>query len=365
MIGQIKLVWGCVLINLVVILAGCTDEARKRLEPTPNAVGSLNQLAIISDLDLWEGAIGDSISYYFGSAYPILPTPEALFDLKQFTPDDLDAESTRRELKAYLVIADISDEQSRTTAMVTQDLGSEKILRARQDTSYHTSMGRDRWARDQVIVYLFAAGKRDLTKQVVKQFPAIAKIIQEQYRHQIGATVYQGGENKMIMNRISDLFGCQLSIPADYRITIEDENTLWLMRENELIVSNILIHKMPYKSIDQFKKDQIIALRDDLGKSYVSTTIEGSYMRTNPIDLPVYTQSVRMGEAYAVEARGIWEMVGDFLGGPFVSYLILNETKSELIYIEAFILAPGERKRNQMLYLEHILSSFQLNAGVK
>ena len=133
------------------------------------------------------------------------------------------------------------------------------------------------------------------------------------------------------------------------------------MRENELIVSNILIHKMPYKSLDQFKKVNIIALRDELGKAYVSSSIEGSYMRTNPVDLPVYTQTTQLGGAYAVEARGIWEMEGDFLGGPFLSYLILNEPKGELIYIDAFVLGPGERKRNQMLYLEHIISSFAFN----
>lgn len=186
------MVW--IIIMICLGMSSCTDEARKRLEPTPIAVGSLNQLAIITDQEIWESAIGDSINYYFGSAFPILPTPESLFDLKHFTPDDLEAERTRKELKAYLIVADISDEQSSTTAMVMRDLGSEKTNRARQDTSFHTSMGRDRWAKDQVLVYLFANGKRDLTHQVVSRFPAIAKVIQEQYRRQIDATVYLGGK---------------------------------------------------------------------------------------------------------------------------------------------------------------------------
>ncbi|MCB0684879.1 MAG: DUF4837 family protein [Saprospiraceae bacterium] len=360
--SQVKTVWGVLIVLVIFIISSCTDEARKRLEPTPNAIGSLNQLAIIADEDVWDSAIGDSINYYFGSAFPILPQPESLFDLKHFTTDDLDAEHTRKELKAYLIIADISDEHSSTAAMVMEDLGSEKIARALQDTSFHTSMGRDRWAKDQVIVYLFANGKRELARQVVKRFPSIAKIIQEQYRKQIDATVYLGGEDNAIINQISQTFGIHLAIPKEYRIMpLEDENTMWLMRENELIITNILIHKMPYKNQDQFKKDKIIALQDTLGKKYISSTIEGSYMRTNDQDLPVYTQSMTLGGAYAVEARGIWEMEGDFLGGPFLSYLILNEAKGELIFIDAFVLAPGERKRNQMLYLEHIISSFTFN----
>lgn len=353
---HLSMVW--IIIMICLGMSSCTDEARKRLEPTPIAVGSLNQLAIIADQEIWESAIGDSINYYFGSAFPILPTPESLFDLKHFTPDDLEAERTRKELKAYLIVADISDEQSSTTAMVMRDLGSEKTNRARQDTSFHTSMGRDRWAKDQVLVYLFANGKRDLTRQVVSRFPAIAKVIQEQYRRQIDATVYLGGENLPLMNQISEKFGFDLKMPKEYRTVTEDENTLWLMRENELVVSNILIHRLPYKSQDQFKKENIIALQDTLGKNLpVSSTVEGSYLQSNPVDLPVFTQSMRLGGAYAVEARGIWEMEGDYLGGPFLAYLILNESKSELIFIDAFVLAPGERKRNPMLYLEHIISS--------
>jgi hypothetical protein len=343
---------------MATIVISCTDEARKRLEPTPTAAGSINQLAIIADQELWDGPIGDSINYYFGSAYPILPQPEPLFDLKHFTPDDLQMESTRRELKAYVIVGDILNEKSATTQMINRDLGSEKINRAKQDTSYSTNMGHNRWANDQVVVYLFGAGKAELAKNVVKKFPAIARVIQEQYREQIDASVYLGGTNNIVMNRISELFNCYLSIPTDYRINGEDDNTLWIIRENELILSNILIHKVPYRSQDQFKKEQIIALRDTLGKYNVSSSLEGTYMRTNTIDLPIYTQSIKLGGSYTIETRGIWEMEGDFLAGPFVSYLILNEEKTELIYIDAFVLAPGERKRNQMLYLEHIISSF-------
>ncbi|NND31612.1 MAG: DUF4837 family protein [Saprospiraceae bacterium] len=346
------------LVVISLVLGSCTEEARKRLEPTPIAVGSLNQLAIIADQEIWEGPIGDSISYYFGSAYPILPQPEPLFDLKHFTPDDLQAESSRRSLKAYLIVADMLDEESATTQLIAQDLGSEKTMRARQDTSYSTNMGHDRWAKDQVIVYLFGAGEKDLARKVVTKFPSIARVMQEQYREQIDATVYLGGNNNILMNRISQLFGCRIDIPTDYKINTEEDSTLWLIRENELIVTNLLIHKLPYTDQSQFEKNSIIALRDTLGKYNVSSSLEGTYMRTNTVDLPIYTQTIQLDGSYAVETRGIWEMEGDFLAGPFVSYLILNEDKTELVYIDAFILAPGERKRNQMLYLEHIVSSF-------
>ena len=348
---------------LFVILTACTEEARRRLEPTPIAIGSINQLAVITDKTLWKSSIGDSINFYFGSPYPILPQPEPLFDLKHFNVAELYEKPTRLELKAYLIVADLDDTDSPTTQMVMEDLGPERIRRAKEDPSFATNVGRDRWAMDQVIIYLFGYGEEKLKKHLIENFPAIAKVVQSQYQEQIDATAYLGGTNNQAINQIRAKMGLYLKVPIDYTLTLEQDKTVWLKRETDVATSNILLHVVPYKNQGQFSKEQIIALRDSLGKALISSTIEGSYMRTNPIDLPVLTQTVDLANAYAVEARGIWEMEGDFLGGPFSSYLILNEKDSELIFIDAFVLAPSERKRNFMLSLEHIVKSLSLEVA--
>ena len=343
----------------ILFLTGCSEEARKRLEPTPIAVGSLNQLAVIADDDIWDGPVGDSINYYFGSAFPILPQPEPLFDLRHFTAEGLELEPARRELKAYLIVGDIGNISSGTGNMVANAIGSEKVARAMDDPTYSTNVGRDRWAKGQLLVYLFANGEENLADQVVKKFPSIAKAIQNQYQEQIDASVYLGGANNAVVNEIQDSFGLYMKIPSDYRINLVDKDFMWIVKEGDVAIYNIMIHERPYTSQDQFKKDNMIALRDTLGK-YISTTIPGTYMQINDIDLPVLSQSMQMAESYAIEARGIWEMVGDFLGGPFVSYQILDEVNGRLVFIDGFILAPNEKKRNFMLYLEHILHSIAL-----
>ena len=354
-----------ILITLVALMkfSSCTEEARQRLEPTPYAVGSLNQVTVISDTELWEGEIGDSLSFYYGSAFPILPQPEPIFDLKHFTPEQLEGEPTRRELKVYLIIADISDASSPTTRLMMEDLGEERIRKAREDASFTTSMGHDRWAMNQIVIYLFANGQDKLKSEVVNKFPTIAKVIHNHYKNQIDASVYLAGENNEAINVLQGL-GCYIKVPGDYRLVIEEEESIWLIRENEMSTSNIMVHKLPYTSQDQFSKENIIALQDTLGKRYISTSIEGSYMRTNSSDLPVFTQSSKIGNTYAMEARGIWEMQNDFLGGPFLAYLILDEKNNQLFFVDGFVLAPGEKKRNQMIYLEHIIQSFQPSNGV-
>lgn len=358
---RLSLVW----VALTMTIIGCTEEARKRMEPTPIAVGSLNQLAVIADAELWNGPIGDSIRFYFGSAFPILPQPESLFDLKHFTPDELIGEPVRKELKAYLIVADLAKEASATSQMVRKDIGQEKTARAMREADYSTNVGHDRWAKDQLLVYLFGSSKENLVDQMVKKFSSIAKVVQNHYEEQIDASVYLGGVNHVIINKIQNDFGFYLKIPSTFEVNLEDDSTLWLIYEGDVAVSNLLIHKRPYTAQSQFSKANIIALHNDLGKKYVSSTLEQSYMRVNDVDLPVFTQSIQLGDHYTVESRGIWEMVGDFMGGPYLSYLILDEQKDEVIFLTAFVLAPGERKRNFMLYLEQVLQSFDLKGNVK
>ncbi len=347
------------VVILVSSLLGCTEEARKRLEPTPIAVGSLNQLAVIADESMWKGPVGDSLDFYFASAYPILPQPEPLFDLKHFSPAMLSEESTRKELKVYLLLSDLSNDDSPTTQMVKQDLGSEKVRRAREDGSFCTSIGRDRWAKDQLLIYLFTFGEDKLMTEVVDRFPSIAKAVQDHYYDQIDATTYLGGTNAGAVNTIQETIGCYLNVPAGYRVNAQEENLVWLMHQTDLASSNLLLHRLPYESQDQFNKENIVALRNELGK-IVTSSLDNTYMRTNTEDLPTILQSTQLDDAFAVEMRGIWEMEGDFLAGPYISYLVHDQANDQLVFAEGFVLAPGEKKRNRMLYLKHILQSLSL-----
>lgn len=50
-------------------------------------------------------------------------------------------------------------------------------------------------------------------------------------------------------------------------------------------------------------------------------------------------------------------MENDYMGGSFISYLIHNPQKNELLFVDGFVYAPGEDKRNWMQYLEYIMNT--------
>ena len=49
------------------------------------------------------------------------------------------------------------------------------------------------------------------------------------------------------------------------------------------------------------------------------------------------------------------------MGGPFVSYAMVDESTNRLYYIEAFLYSPGKPQRDLMRQLEVILKTFNIS----
>lgn len=325
------------------------------------AMGRINTVVVLCDDELWEGEIGDTLDYYFASAYPVLPAPEPFFDLKHFSSEDLNAEPLRREFRNFLVIADVSDTSSAVTRMLRKDFGPEKFSKALNDPEFNTSVGLNKWARGQIIVYLFGNGRDALDKAIKEHFPAIAKRINKNDEPALAASVYGSmNDNQRIADIIRDSFGINLRVPSLYVKAIEDENFLWIRADQKDVNQSLVFRKFKYTDKSQLTKDNLIKMRNDYGKEYITTSSEDAYMVTNIKDLPVYEYVQPINDIYAVEIRGIWETENDFMGGPFISYALLNEPKGEIIFIDAFVFAPGKDKRDYMQQLDYIVKTVRL-----
>jgi len=345
------------LLGLLIGLYSCSEDMRQSLRPVPTAYGKLNQLVVVADQELWDSSVGDTIEWYYGAAYPILPQPEPIFDIVHFTPTNLQAQQMKRELRTYLIVADLSDEDSPTAQMIRQDLGSEKVRRSQEDESYNVTIGRDKWAKGQLLAYQFGWSKEKLIDNVKANFPSVHQRIEQLERDRIDATIFFQGENPEIQDEVRLKMGAEMKIPSDYFVAISDDELIWLRKETDFLSSNLLIHKLAYSDEKQLSKEGIKAIRDSLGRKYITSALPDTYMRINDIDLPMLTDVKTIHNQYTLEARGIWEIVNDFMGGAFVSYLIHNPEKSELLFVDGFVHAPGKDKRDFMEHLEYILST--------
>ena len=77
----------------------------------------------------------------------------------------------------------------------------------------------------------------------------------------------------------------------------------------------------------------------------------------------VFPPQMRIIQAdpYKAEVRGLWKIYkGEAMGGPYVSHTCLDEINQRIITAETYILAPGQKKRNELRKAEAVLFTLQL-----
>ncbi|MBB4080002.1 hypothetical protein GGR28_002629 [Lewinella aquimaris] len=347
---------------LVLALTSCgSEEFQRTLQPTPSAFGQINSLVVVADSSTWKAGVADSVAYFFEAPYIILPQPEPIFDVRFITPERVVAEPTWGQLRNYVVLADLSDTDSPTTQMVLNDLSDDKIQQVRTD-GYGTAVAKNKWATGQQLVYIMGKNHDALLTGFGKVYPGVVKRIKEGEDERMRVTTYFEGINRRLGDTIRQLSGASLDIPGGYvRVPLDTDDVVWLRKEVQGASLNIMVTKVPYEDKRQLSKEGLKEIRDRIGKEYVSSTTENTYMRINDTDLPMFTEATELNGAFAIEGRGIWEIENDFLAGPFVSYLLNDEAEDELVLVDGFVYAPGRRKRDLMEEVVQIIRSATVN----
>ena len=328
----------------------------------PRSFGDVNRVVVVADPALLETPVRDSLAFHYEQPYPLMPQPEPMFDLRFMGADDLQAKQARRELRSYLVLADLTEEDSPGTRFVTRMLGEEKVRAAREDYTRGTTVITDQWADGQVVVYLYAEGPEELGNLIARTYNSAAKRIAASDAEVLNANIYQAGRNRANVDSLERLVGLRLDIPQDYLVAKGEEGFVWFRRDLRDVVQNLFVASVPYTGPAQLTRDSAIALRARIGRDAVRTNTAGSVMSTNDRDLPVLTSRPTIGGVEALAAKGVWEMTDDYMGGPFFTYLIPDADAGRLYVVDAWVYAPGSKKgkRNYMQQLEKIVETAEL-----
>lgn len=337
-----------------------SDSAPRRIKH--NALGVMNDIVVVADQDVWDGIVGDSIRHYFEGYFPLTPRPEPIFDLRHFTYDDVISSNAKKELRTYLIVADLDDPSSDVTKLVTEDLGSERLSRNTIDKSFTTSIGRDKWANGQVLIYLFDRGLDDLADAVVTNYNGISSKVNEHDLVQLDQQTYARGRNGGLNRDFKTRYnGIDIEIPTDFK-TVQDslayQGFFWMRKDDKHGAVNMALRMYDYSGPDMITK---AAAKDrfNLFARKISSEAQGSYGVINDVDLPILEYDRSINNHFTREWRGIWEMEQDFMGGPFISYAIINESKQKMLVVDAIFFAPGVKKRGLMQQIDHIVKSIE------
>ena len=156
----------------------------------------------------------------------------------------------------------------------------------------------------------------------------------------------------------NDEFKISLEVPSVYRVGKHEQNFVWADRQILKGNMNIIAYTMPLNSFSNdttFVQD-IVKMRDSIGKKYIPGPYDGTFLITEKVFSP-YVFPTEIDGLKAVEVRGIWEMSGYPMAGPFLSYIINDKANNRKLVLEGFIFAPSANKRNDLLELEAILKT--------
>ena len=315
----------CLLTSLLLI----SCHKKKKEQYLPDSVGSINSLTIVMDPQLWGGVVGDSLREYFASPVEeIAGAREPLFDIQQ-------------------IPLEVFNGMTRT---------GRNILIVSTDTRNGFDIRDSLYAKPQKVAFIIGQTTDDLISEIQKYAPKIIHTFKENEMQEVRNRFQNTLNNTKL---IENTLGIQLSFPSLYNIVKQENNFFWLERKVKNGTADILIYEVPKGKIcthSNLCSEDIIQMRDSIGKRYVPGPQEGMYMITSPAFAPTYTKTQLNGYPTIV-SKGLWEVKDFILGGPFSNYIIEDPKKNRCVVIEGFIAAPGTSKRDLLFELETIIKS--------
>jgi len=306
----------CVMLCLAVaIMVGCS-----RKELTPKGSGRPYEVLLVGDT-------ADVVGSALTADVEGLPQAEPSFDVSICMQKDLNS-ITR--LARNIVIVQIDSMQKERVKM-----------------SYEKNV----WARNQMIVRINASSLEALRQEMRSLGPKLRELLTRKEMN-VEIALLSRKHNVEATKQIEKMFGVRMLVPSNLRSSKKGEQFLWFSNNSIGGMKNLCIYCVPIGS------KSLAVSRDSVMKRNMQGETDEMYMQT--VTESVSERAIREHGKVVIVSRGLWEMHGDAMGGPFVSHAIADSSAQRLIVAEAFVYAPEGQKRNRLHALEASLFTLRM-----
>ncbi len=311
------------------LLMSC-DNKKSNKKFLPDASGAINNVSVVTENDLWDGRVGDAIRNVLAKPIYGLPQDEPTFTISQIPP---------------AVFSDFVTKNRTVLKIETNKKASITIL-------------DDVYARPQKVIVVTGKTKEAIIN-VLKANES--KIIDTFRNAELTERLRQMAKSPHSFEVIKEKLGLTIEFASIYRKAKEIDNFFWFRKDITTGTSNLMIYELPFDAIKRNDSvvNQIIKIRDSIGKAYIEGPIEGSYLITENAYTPFHGKTI-IDNKPTLETKGIWNVKNAFMAGPFVNYAIEDKINKRWVVVEGFAFAPAVGKRNYMLELEAIIRSVKI-----
>lgn len=322
------------MLILLTSFSSCVDEKGSEIKKARSVGGSSEILMVTQNDEQWDGQMGQSVRDFFEQEQYGLPQPEKNFKVAHI---NLDALNDMFKKHRNLIIAKIDKDIKNPLVETQRNLDSEP----------------------QFVIRITASSPESWVRAFETQKDGLKLIFDDNERKRFQEYFRPMTDSKLVA-QLKNKFGISMNVSEGYVIAANGDNCVWLLKRGEDKDMSFVIYELPYKDTADLNLNNIIKVRDSIVQKYIPGPLDGSYMTTDKEFVkPVSKVLPDFPAGYAVETRGMWNVVGDFMGGPFVSYSIVDPTSSKIVTAEGWIYYPNKEKRDLLRQQESILYSLK------
>ncbi|UII21777.1 DUF4837 family protein [Fulvivirga ligni] len=354
-----------VLAILILVIAGCSGSGKRNKNLLPYASGKAGEVLVIMDSAEWKGELGDQIRATFRQDVSGLPREEQMFKINHVDPRKFNSVLKAVRNLIFVMTTDNNNPGSKVIRSYFTKSSLDKI-KSNEDLFVYTA--NDEYARGQKIMYLFGQSSDQLTKNIEANKSSLQDYFNKAEEERLKSKLFTNTP-KGLTEMLEKKHDCTLQLPFAYKLVVEEEGFIWFRQMNSENDKNVFISYVPYTSENVFTQEGVIHLRDSIAKQQLFGDPEepDSYLvtETNVPMVPVTTEQLTFKGKYAMKMKGIWRTNTVTMGGPFVSYIILDEELNRIYYIEGFVYSPGKNQREFMREMDVILSTFDTKGAAQ
>ncbi len=297
--------------------------------------GSPYELIIVCNQPEWNSELGDSLRSMFSSDIPYLVQPEPFFNIYRVTQQGYDNLILKHR---NILIINATPTIKEPSILVQYDVNAApQIVMTMQGPSVESLSEYLSENRD-MMMQAFEIAERDRDIAFGQKFSvqSIDKLIDER-------------------------FDITMKIPQGYTLRNSTDDFVWLSYEYPTASQGVFIYSYPSQGNSSLKLEALLAARNKYA-ALIPGPSDGSYMSTFMEVDPDYRLFRIQGRLWA-EMRGLWEVTGDYMGGPFVSYSTIDTRTNRVVTIDCYVYSPKVGKRNYLRSLEHIIYNTEIPAS--
>ncbi|MBU2926770.1 DUF4837 family protein [Winogradskyella psychrotolerans] len=316
-----------------VLLLACGDKkGDDKTIYLPASNGNLNTISVVADNIVWEGDVGEQVRNIFAAPLDGLPTEEPLFNMRQIPTQVFDGFAARSRLVLKIEKGDIEA----TTKIVN-----------------------NAFAKPQTVAVVGGKTDKEIVEQLIENK---AKIIDAFTKEEVKEK--QRRINLSLLNdkAMEDKLGFTINIPTAYRISKASDDFFWIRKNlSNAKTMELMFYEVPFESISKGDSTivDIVKVRDEITKSKIPGE-DGIYMAVEDAYAPSMFETI-IDNKPAYEVRGMWEMKGFTMAGPFITYAIEDKINNRYLIADGYVYAPSLEKRDYIFELESIIKSITIN----